>query len=364
MGPVVPLQNENQISNLKGVDSTASVCEPRCAGVLLASIGSMRTRSIGRTSRTVSGHLIVRPVPPFRLDLTVWALRRRARNAIDRWDGGTYRRVIAVGGRTTALSVRQLGSPDAPRLVVTTTPSPCTAADRRRLRSAIDRLLGTGVNLADWYRMSAHDRRLGVIAERFRGLKPPRFPTVFEALVNAFACQQLSLDVGIELLNRLAEIAAVQSGTIPGGHSGFPSARDIMSLPPARYQDIGFSRQKVRALVALAGAVESGAIDLEALADRGDADVYARLLELRGVGRWTAEYVLLRGFGRLHVFPGDDVGAQKRLARWLGRPSPLDYAGVRRAVANWSPYAGLVYFHLLLDGLAQAGALGDSLLGD
>ena len=80
-------------------------------------------------------------------------------------------------------------------------------------------------------------------------------------------------------------------------------------------------------------------------------------MQLRGVGRWTAEYVLLRGLGRLHVFPGDDVGAQKRLARWLGRPSALDYAGVRRAVRRWQPYAGLVYFHLLLDGLSQAGAL-------
>ena len=81
------------------------------------------------------------------------------------------------------------------------------------------------------------------------------------------------------------------------------------------------------------------------------------LLELRGVGRWTSEYVLLRGLGRLHVFPGDDVGAQKRLARWLGRSRRLDYADVRRAVKQWQPYAGLVYFHLLLDGLSQAGTL-------
>jgi DNA-3-methyladenine glycosylase II len=312
-------------------------------------------------SLAAPGRVIVRPAPPFRLDLTVWALRRRARNAVDRWDAGTYRRVIVLGGRTAALSVRQIGSADAPRLVVTTTPSPRTAAERRRIRAIIDRLLGTSVNLDEWYRLAGQDRRLGVMAERFRGLKPPRFPTVFEALVNAFACQQLSLEVGLELLNRLAEISAVQSGTIADGHCGFPSARDIMRLPASRYQDIGFSRQKILALIALARAVERHEIDLEALIDEGDADICARLVELRGVGRWTAEYVLLRGFGRLHVFPGDDVGARKRLARWLGRPSALDYAGVRRAVAHWAPYAGLVYFHLLLDGLAEAGALGDSL---
>ena len=95
------------------------------------------------------------------------------------------------------------------------------------------------------------------------------------------------------------------------------------------------------------------------LMDRWDGNlvVRQRLLELRGVGRWTAEYVLLRGLGRLHIFPGDDVGAQKRLARWLGRPGPMDYADVCRAVERWQPYAGLVYFHLLLDGLSRTDAI-------
>jgi DNA-3-methyladenine glycosylase II len=82
-----------------------------------------------------------------------------------------------------------------------------------------------------------------------------------------------------------------------------------------------------------------------------------RLVELKGVGRWTAEYVLLRGLGRLDIFPGDDVGARKTLAHFLGKKKPLDYDGVRRAVAGWQPYAGLVYFHLLLARIEKAGWL-------
>src|SRR5437660_9503260 len=57
----------------------------------------------------------IRPVPPFRLDLTVWALRRRARNLVDRWDGTTYRRVVVVSGRATELSARQVGPTIVPR---------------------------------------------------------------------------------------------------------------------------------------------------------------------------------------------------------------------------------------------------------
>jgi DNA-3-methyladenine glycosylase II len=209
--------------------------------------------------------------------------------------------------------------------------------------------------------MADGDARLRPLAETFRGMKPPRFPTMFEAVVNAFACQQLSLEVGLELLNRLATLAGARFGTPRDTRYAFPAAHDVARLAPAKYRAIGFSHHKVRALLDLAGAIAKRELDLDLLHQDNDVVAQQRLLELRGVGRWTAEYVLLRGLGRIHVFPGDDVGAQKRLGRWLGRSRPLDYAAVQRAITRWRPYAGLVYFHLLLDGLAQAGALdGDA----
>jgi len=141
--------------------------------------------------------LIIRPLPPFRLDYTVWALRRRPHNIFDRWDGAVYRRVVVIGSRVTELAVRQSGSPAAPRVTVRASPPLRTPAERRQVRSILDRLLGLQVDLSGWYRLARRDRRLAELADRFRGVKPPRFPTVFEALVNAVACQQLSLSVGL-----------------------------------------------------------------------------------------------------------------------------------------------------------------------
>ena len=303
-----------------------------------------------------SASFVLRPIPPFRLDFTVWALRRRPRNLIDRWDGSTYRRVIVIDGRPIDLAVRQRGPATSPSLIVTADPPPRTLLKRRRLRLVVDRLLGLRIDLTDWYCMAASHGRLGLLADEFRGMKPPRFPTVFEAVVNAFACQQLSLEVGLELLNRLAALCSTK-GRTPGVHHAFPTARDVGRLRKTELQAIGLSGQKVRALLGLARAVTRRQLDLESFALSDDAIVRQQLLEISGVGRWTAEYVLLRGLGRLHVFPGDDVAAQKRLTRWLEHPHLLDYAGVGRAVAQWQPYAGLVYFHLLLDSLSQAGAL-------
>ena len=93
----------------------------------------------------------------------------------------------------------------------------------------------------------------------------------------------------------------------------------------------------------MARAQTWGARDDEAAADR--------LRKLRGVGRWTAEYVLPRGLGRLHVLPGNDVGARNNLQRRLGPQEALDHQGVRDTIAPWSTYGGLIYFHLLFPNL-------------
>ena len=122
-------------------------------------------------------------------------------------------------------------------------------------------------------------------------------------------------------------------------------------------KSLGFSTNKSRALLDVSSAIRDRRLNLESLVQLDNQVALERLVKLKGVGRWTAEYVLLRGLGRLDMFPGDDVGARKKLAQFLRKKKPLDYDGVRRAVAGWQPYAGLVYFHLLLARIEKAGWL-------
>ena len=212
----------------------------------------------------------VRAVPPFRLDLTVWALRRRPRNLVDRWDGVTYRRVVVVNGRAMEIAVRQTGAPTAPRLDVTVTPAPRSEADKRQLRRLLDRLLGLRIDLSAWYRTANRDPRLRALADRFRGVKPPRFPTVFEALVNAFACQQFSLEAGLTILNRLAAACGTSLETPANVGHAFPAPEEMIQMLPEELRAIGFSRQKARALLDLAGAITRQELNLESLARESD----------------------------------------------------------------------------------------------
>ena len=236
-------------------------------------------------------------------------------------------------------------------LQVTVSGSSLPPSTRFVAMTALTRLLGVDRCLDDFYGAAADDPGLGQLARLFRGLKPPRFPTVFEALINAFACQQVTLSLGIQLLNRLAATCA-RGWDVPGDRAyAFPSPDDLAGRKADELRALGFSRQKGEAIIELARAVATRRFDLDELEDLDDAAAVARLRTLRGVGRWTAEYVLLRGLGRLHVFPGDDVGARNNLQRWLGLLEPLDYDGVQRVLARWQPFQGLVYLHLLLWGL-------------
>ena len=297
------------------------------------------------------------PIAPFRLDLSVWALRRRARNVIDRWDGTAYRRVMVVHEEPLEVLVTQSGDSHRPRLRVTLTGRHINRDSQDTVAAVLTRMLGLRIELDEFYRLASGDKRLGPLVEQFRGLKPPRFPDVFEGLVNAIACQQLSLTVGIELLNRVARRCGPAIQSDDSTEHGFPKARDLLRLKPEVFRDLGFSCRKAQYLLEVSRREATGQLDSEQIEHLDNTAITEMLLKLHGIGRWTAEYVLLRGLGRTNVFPGDDVGARNRLALWLGLRRSLDYSSTIRIVNRWQPYAGLVYLHLLLAGLTQSGEI-------
>jgi DNA-3-methyladenine glycosylase II len=304
------------------------------------------------------GTFELQPVSPFRLDLAVWTLRRRPANVVDRWDGTTYRRVLPLSQGPVEVAVSQHGPPEDALLHVAVAGQPLRAAVRAAVTSALERLLGLSIDLTEFYQFAAHHPPLAPLAQRFRGMKPPRFATVFEGVINAMACQQMTLTLGIRLLSDLAVAFGAAFDNGDGTVYAFPRPSDLVELNPSDLRRLGFSRQKGKAMIDLARSIDDGRLDLEQFADLSDDEAVKRLCELRGVGRWTAEYVLLRGLGRTHVFPGDDVGARNNLRRWLHLTKPLDYESIREQLSPFGQYTGLVYFHLLLDRLSEAGELG------
>lgn len=112
------------------------------------------------------------PRPPYRLDLTVWALRRRARNEIDLWDG-SYRRALLIDDGVVGIRVVQVGDPERPVLVVEVLGSgACTTAELVDVETQARRLLGVDVDLDEFYSLADADPRTRALKDRFLGLRP------------------------------------------------------------------------------------------------------------------------------------------------------------------------------------------------
>jgi DNA-3-methyladenine glycosylase II len=278
---------------------------------------------------------------------------------MDRWDGRTYRRAIIIAGNPAEVAVTQIGKIENPSLRVTITTTTHLPDAGQATMAFLEKVLGTNVDLSQFYHFAERNSELKPLMERFQGFKPPLFPSVFEALVNGITCQQLTLTLGIRLLNRLTSEYGQKMELSGGLVSVFPRPVDLAALKPADFRALGYSRQKGKALIELSNSIIEGKVGLDGLECMNDETAFETLNELRGVGRWTSEYVMLRGLGRVHVFPADDVGGRRSLQRWLNIEQRLNYDETRKVLSTWKSYGGLLYFHLLLDRLWKEGVLDD-----
>jgi DNA-3-methyladenine glycosylase II len=287
-------------------------------------------------------------IEPYRLDLTVSVLRRLSTNVVD---------VLGQDGEY----LRMLGDSNAPVLVRVSMDRPnalrvTLEGDRAAHAPVLDvvrRMLGTDRELARFYRGAARIPWLRPLAQRMRGVKPPRYPTLWEAAVNAIVFQQVSIYAASAILGRL--IAALGSPvTLPNGIAlrAFPDAITTLAANDDVLRGAGLSANKVATLRRVGEALASGALDERMLEELPSAAAAELLQTIKGIGPWTATVILLRGFGRLDVFPGNDSGVAASLAFVAG--SAVE---VESVLETLGPQRGMLYYHLLLARLEARGAL-------
>lgn len=285
---------------------------------------------------------------PYRLDLTVSVLRRLSTNLVDvLTPDAAYVRVLDGMGTPVVVRVEQR---DPATLGV------AVEGARREHRLAlalIRRMLGVEVDLTRFYRSTARIRWLHPLALRMRGVKPPRHPTLWEACVNAIAFQQISVAAASAIMRRLImtlgeplECYGVRLWRFPDGVR-FQEARD------AQLRAAGLSAGKIATLRRVAEALACGSLEATSLEARSSPEAAALLRGIKGIGPWTAAVILLRGLGRLDVFPANDSSVVRNLAL-LGGSAPRDAEGVLDALG---PSRGMLYYHLLLARLEARGDL-------
>jgi DNA-3-methyladenine glycosylase II len=287
-------------------------------------------------------------VTPYRLDLTVSALRRMASNLVDVYTpDGRYLRALDGFAEPAIVSVRQ---PRADALTIAIHGSP---GDSEQVLASVSRILGIERDLSDFERHAGTIPWLAPLARRMRGLKPPRYPTLFEACASAIVFQQLSLYSASAIMRRvlLALGTTVEFEGVP--LASFPSAQIVLAADDAVLAAAGLSAGKRATLRRVADAIATGALSEATLEAGSSADAASVLRDIKGIGPWTAAVILLRGLGRLDVFPGNDSSVAANLALVAGES--VDAGPVADALGS---QRGMLYFHLLLARLEARGEIG------
>lgn len=299
------------------------------------------------TDETATTSFAVPSRSPCHLEATVRVLQRSLRNRIDLWDGARYLRVLATPEGTRLVAVENRGTVDAPAVQCQIFGGSVSPATQVQLSMTVQRLLGLTADLTPFYTLAARDTRLKEAINVLRGLKPPRFATLFETVVNVIPFQQLSIAAGVAVVARLVERFGPRVEFSNRTYVAFPRPDQIAAARLDELQSLGLSRAKARTLSALAGQVLSGALSEEQLEAMPSTEAMAALTAQPGIGPWSAGLILLRGLGRTEIFPAGDVGAARNLGRLLAMEGRTRVVDVRPVVAQLGPAQGYLYFYAL-----------------
>lgn len=221
---------------------------------------------------------------------------------------------------------------------------PACAADLQRLEGLARRMLGLTQDIDAFEARFARDAALGPLLAAQSGLRVPVSPTPFEALSWAITGQQISVAAAVSCRRRLILAAgAVHSS----GLRCYPEAAQVARLSFEELRAAGFSNAKAATLLAVANAAVDGALPFEAwLAAPSAATIESSLRGIRGIGPWTVNYTLLRGFAALDGSLHGDVAVRKAVQRLLGLPERPDERWTAEWLAQFSPWRALVAAHL------------------
>lgn len=279
--------------------------------------------------------------------------RRDSRQVSELVEADTLHKGLTWAGRPACLTIR-FGARRAHATLAID--GDADSGDAAALPRMVRRMLGLDQRIEAFERTWQGHPQIGTLIARNPGLRVPLTATPFEAIVWAVTGQQISLAAALSLRRRMIQAAGLVHS---GGLACHPDPARLAAMTGAELRQAGFSQGRTDTLVSLAQRVEQGLLPLQAWADapvRADTpaieEIRAQLLRIRGVGPWTVDYTLLRGFGWLDGSLHGDAAVRRNLQRLLGLPDRVTEDEAKRWLADFSPWRALVAAHLWAMGTA------------
>ncbi|WP_235048815.1 DNA-3-methyladenine glycosylase family protein [Methylomonas sp. MK1] len=186
--------------------------------------------------------------------------------------------------------------------------------------------------------------QLGLLINKQSGLRVPVAPTVFEALSWAITGQQISVAAAISIRRKFIQLIGLQHSS---GLYCYPDARHVTALSLVGLRQAGFSQSKAQTLLMVSQMMVSGELELhDAQKEPPIEQIRQQLMKIRGIGPWTVNYALLRGYGWLDGSLHGDAAVRRGLHLLLNSVEPMDENQTRQWLEKFTPWRALVAAHL------------------
>lgn len=302
--------------------------------------------------------LTLEPRPPYDFDLTMeYLISFQGGARVDLFEDGRYQRLFDLNGKLLLAQVRSTGAVERPRLEVTVQGHQLADEDVAAVVKTVEWIVGGDAPLDDFYATVAKDPVIGPVVERLYGLHPTRTATVFEALVQAVSAQQIASAVARIIRTLLLENYSPTLSLNGRTYYAFPGPAALLAKGVPGLRGMKFSNRKAEYILDVAAAMENGTLDMEGLRNLPDDQVAEKLLALRGVGRWTVQWLLMRALGRLDAFPSGDLALQRVISRFYFQGRKLTEDELEEFSQGWSPWRSLFTTYLfaaMRRGLVEA----------
>jgi DNA-3-methyladenine glycosylase II len=295
----------------------------------------------------------LRARPPFDFAVTARFLRFSEVEAVDTFSEGRYARAIHLGERLFLLTIESQSASGEiktrPTLKVELAPERfATPEATEEAARVVRRMFSLEHDLEKWRATLGRDTLMRKLEAEHRGLHLARWPTLFEALLTSILLQQIATSVAITFRRRVVERFGERLEVDGATFLAFPRAEALAEARVEELRTLGLSNAKATSIIEVARVCASGDLTAESLEKEDNEKVIARLSSLRGIGRWTAEWVLMLHFGRTDIFPAADLFLRGVVVKYYNKGVAMNEREIRAfALKRWGAWASYAALYFL-----------------
>lgn len=218
-----------------------------------------------------------------------------------------------------------------------------TAAMRDDALGICRSLLGLRLDPQAFLKFASKDPLFGSLVKRQRHLRVVQSASVFEALTWAVMGQQINVSFAVSLRRTFIQLADRRHSS---GLWCYPTAEDAVRIDIEELMSRQFSKSKAETILRLAGLIASNQLDLVLSETNTIEQISDALLSVKGIGPWTVNYALLRGYGYADCSLHGDVAVRSAIHRLIGGDARPDVAAAEAFLKNYTPHRTLIAAHL------------------